>query len=95
MHQQERRHSRSLLELPVVIQEQEKFVPFFQLPNPPSFSGSPATSGCGKKGVSRLETQAAYEERQEEPEQIAPPEARRVGEYNSHRSIAKKRVNAI
>lgn len=47
------------------------------------------------KRVSRLETQAAYEERQEESEQIALPEARRVGEYNSHRSIAKKRVNAI
>lgn len=31
------------------------------------------------KGVSRLEMQAAYEDRQEELEQTALPEARRVG----------------
>lgn len=42
-----RRHPWSLLEFPMLIREQEKFVPLFQLPRPPSFLGSPAASGCG------------------------------------------------
>lgn len=45
------RHPRPSLDLPVVIREHEKFVPFFQSPSPPCFLGSSAASGCGKEGV--------------------------------------------
>lgn len=40
-------------ELLVVIQEQEKFVPLFQLPRLPSFLESPAATGCGRNARER------------------------------------------